>query len=65
MSNLLACPFCGSLRVKNTECRDPDPDVGWAPDPWCVVCMTCGARGPFKSTFQDEVESIEAWNVRV
>lgn len=65
MVNLLACPFCGSLHIKLMECRDPEPDVGWAPDPFRVVCLTCGAMGPMKSLYQDEDTAIELWNTRI
>lgn len=47
------------------ECEDPNPDVGWGPDPYRVVCLTCGAQGPFKSMYQDEEQSEALWNNRV
>lgn len=63
VTNLLPCPFCGSMNVKPMTCEDPYPDVGFTIDPVVIVCLSCGTSGPSKQ-YQSEEEAITAWNTR-
>ena len=53
MTELMACPFCGSADVGAAA----GPDSEW------VMCNACGAEGPW-ATDQTEAQAIAAWNTR-
>ncbi len=48
------CPFCESLHLEDRSSGIPDEDSQ-------IECMTCGACGPVKETYE---EAVAAWNRR-
>ena len=57
MSNLSACPFCGSIEVINTSKPEPDENGCYS---W--VCPDCVAVGGVGESIED---ATKAWNKRV
>ena len=51
------CPFCGESVLLSGVARDLYDE--WSPV--LIRCETCGARGPYKETWD---EADEAWNER-
>lgn len=49
------CPFCGSPDVLAWLSHDAAPSV------WAVLCQTCEAEGPHRSSKE---KAIQAWNIR-
>lgn len=68
MSNpeIIPCPFCGSKallgdtgpRLVNGLFSIPKVPAEWS---FCVICTTCGGRGPVSGSAED---AIAGWNRR-